>query len=95
MRTIIPASLVGELKGLPEDTLSARTAVREAMLSEYTSLCAGAHTDTLSLLLKSKMTGQLARMTPQLKEELEHILATEFPDCEGKLPVRRYLKPLN
>ncbi|KAI6093145.1 ent-kaurene oxidase [Hypoxylon rubiginosum] len=88
VRTIIPASLVGELKGLPEDTLSARTAVREAMLSEYTSLCAGAHTDTLSLLLKSKMTGQLARMTPQLKEELEHILATEFPDCEEWAPFK-------
>ncbi|KAI2622158.1 ent-kaurene oxidase [Hypomontagnella submonticulosa] len=88
VRTIIPASLVGELKGLPEDTLSARTAVREAMLSEYTSLCAGAHTDTLSLLLKCKMTGQLARMTPQLKEELEYILATEFPECQEWTPFK-------
>lgn len=88
VRTIIPTSLVGELKGLPEDTLSARTAVREAMLSEYTKLCAGAHTDTLSLLLKCKMTGQLARMTPQLKEELEHILATEFPDCQEWTPFK-------
>ncbi|KAI4863164.1 ent-kaurene oxidase [Hypoxylon rubiginosum] len=88
VRTIIPTSLVGELKGLPEDTLSARTAVQEAMLSEYTSLCAGSHTDTLSLLLKCKMTGQLARMTPQLKEELEHILATEFPECEEWTPFK-------
>ncbi|KAI1768091.1 ent-kaurene oxidase [Hypoxylon sp. FL1150] len=88
VRTIIPASLVGELKGLPENTLSARTAVQEAMLSEYTSLCAGAHTDTLSLLLKCKLTGQLARMTPQLKEELEHILATEFPECEEWTPFK-------
>ncbi|KAI0169540.1 ent-kaurene oxidase [Hypoxylon sp. FL1284] len=88
VRTIIPASLVGQLKGLPEDTLSARTAVREAMLSEYTSLCAGAHTDTLSLLLKSKMTGQLARMTPQLREELEHMLNTEFPECEEWTPFK-------
>ncbi|KAI2609248.1 ent-kaurene oxidase [Hypoxylon sp. NC1633] len=88
VRTIIPASLVGELKGLPEDTLSARTAVREAMLSEYTKLCAGAHSDTLSLLLKCKMTGQLARMTPQLKEELVHIIATEFPECEEWTPFK-------
>ncbi|KAI1462407.1 ent-kaurene oxidase [Annulohypoxylon moriforme] len=88
VRTIIPASMVGELKGLPEDTLSARTAVREAMLSEYTKLCAGQHTDTLSLLLKCKMTGQLARMTPQLKEELEHIIATEFPECEEWTPFK-------
>ncbi|KAI1103090.1 ent-kaurene oxidase [Jackrogersella minutella] len=88
VRTIIPVSLVGELKGLPEDTLSARTAVREAMLSEYTKLCAGQHTDTLSLLLKCKMTGQLARMTPQLKEELEYIIATEFPECEEWTPFK-------
>ncbi|KAI1205902.1 ent-kaurene oxidase [Annulohypoxylon truncatum] len=88
VRTIIPASLVGELKGLPEDTLSARTAVREAMLSEYTKLCAGQHSDTLSLLLKCKMTGQLARMTPQLKEELEYIIGTEFPECEEWTPFK-------
>ncbi|KAI0881093.1 ent-kaurene oxidase [Annulohypoxylon maeteangense] len=88
VRTIIPASLVGELKGLPEDTLSARTAVKEAMLSEYTKLCAGQHADTLSLLLKCKMTGQLARMTPQLKEELEYIIATEFPECEEWTPFK-------
>ncbi|KAF3062287.1 Ent-kaurene oxidase [Daldinia childiae] len=88
VRTIIPSSLVSELKGLPEDTLSARTAVEEAMLSEYTNLCAGSHADTLSLLLKCKMTGQLARMTPQLKEELEHIVATEFPECQEWTPFK-------
>ncbi|KAI1482955.1 ent-kaurene oxidase [Daldinia eschscholtzii] len=88
VRTIIPSSLVGELKGLPEDTLSARTAVKEAMLSEYTNLCAGSHSDTLSLLLKCKMTGQLARMAPQLKEELEYILATEFPECQEWTPFK-------
>ncbi|KAI1470017.1 ent-kaurene oxidase [Daldinia caldariorum] len=88
VRTIIPSSLVGELKGLPEDTLSARTAVEEAMLSEYTNLCAGSHADTLSLLLKCKMTGQLARMAPQLKEELEHIVATEFPECQEWTPFK-------
>ncbi|KAI8964909.1 ent-kaurene oxidase [Daldinia sp. FL1419] len=88
VRTIIPSSLVGELKGLPEGTLSARTAVKEAMLSEYTNLCAGSHSDTLSLLLKCKMTGQLARMTPQLKEELEHIIAAEFPECQEWTPFK-------
>lgn len=58
--------------------------IQQAMLSEYTKLCAGHHADTLSLLLKCKMTGQLARMTPQLKEELEHIMGTEFPECQGR-----------
>lgn len=33
-RTIIPPTLVGELKGLPEDTLSAKTAVSEVSYNE-------------------------------------------------------------
>ncbi|CAJ2508095.1 Uu.00g092810.m01.CDS01 [Anthostomella pinea] len=88
MRTIIPANLVGELKGLPESTLSAETAVSEAMLSEYTQLSAGAHSDTLTLLLKTKTTQNLARMTPKLKEELEYILSTEFPACGDWTPFK-------
>lgn len=35
VRTIIPPTLVGELKGLPEDTLSAKTAVSEVSRGEY------------------------------------------------------------
>ncbi|KAI1342040.1 cytochrome P450 [Xylariaceae sp. FL0016] len=87
-RTIIPVNLVGELKGLPEETLSAKTAVSEAMLSEYTQLSAGGHSDTLTLLLKTKTTQNLARMAPKLKHELEYILGTEFPSCEDWTPFK-------
>ncbi|KAI0007725.1 ent-kaurene oxidase [Xylariaceae sp. FL0662B] len=87
-RTIIPATLVGELKGLSEDTLSAKSAIREAMLSDYTKLCAGPHSDMLSLLLKTKMTGQLSRMMPAIKKEFEHIIAEEFPECQEWTPFK-------
>ncbi|RYC60736.1 hypothetical protein CHU98_g5470 [Xylaria longipes] len=83
VRTIIPPTLVSELKGLPEDTLSAKTAVSEAMLSEYTHLSADAHSDILTFLLRTKATHNLQRMMSTLKEELQFILATEFPVCEG------------
>ncbi|KAI0600558.1 cytochrome P450 [Biscogniauxia sp. FL1348] len=86
IRTLIPANLVGELKGLPEDTLSAKRAISEAMLSEYTKLSAGAHSDTLSLVLKTKTTAHVGRMVPTMKKELEHILATEFPECQEWTP---------
>ncbi|KAI1639694.1 cytochrome P450 [Biscogniauxia mediterranea] len=86
VRTLIPANLVGELKGLPEDTLSAKKAISEAMLSEYTNLSAGAHSDTLSLVLKTKTTAHVGRMVPTMKKELEHILATEFPECQEWTP---------
>ncbi|KAI0471965.1 ent-kaurene oxidase [Xylariaceae sp. FL0804] len=88
IRTIIPANLIGELKGLPEETLSAQIAVSEAMLSEYTQLSAGAHSETLTLLLKTKTTQNLARMGPKLREELEYILATEFPACDDWTPFK-------
>ncbi|KAI0442640.1 cytochrome P450 [Xylaria telfairii] len=88
VRTIIPPTLVGELKGLPEDTLSAKTAVSEAMLSEYTHLSADAHSDILTLLLRTKATHNLQRMLSALKEEFQFILATEFPDCEDWTPFR-------
>ncbi|KAI1080681.1 ent-kaurene oxidase [Whalleya microplaca] len=88
VRTIIPATLVGELKGLPEDTLSAKSAIREAMLSDYTKLCAGEHSDMLSLLLKTKMAGQLSRMIPALKKEFQHIIAEEFPECQEWTPFK-------
>jgi hypothetical protein len=55
------------------------------MLSEYTHLSADAHSDILTLLLKTKATKNLQRMVPALKEEFEFILATEFPACEGKV----------
>ncbi|KAI1150916.1 cytochrome P450 [Nemania diffusa] len=87
-RTIIPPTLVGELKGLPEDTLSAKTAVSEAMLSEYTHLSADAHSDILTSLLRTKATHNLQRMMPILKAEFQYILATEFPACDDWTPFR-------
>ncbi|KAI0491127.1 cytochrome P450 [Xylaria cf. heliscus] len=88
VRTIIPPVLVGELKGLPEDTLSAKTAVSEAMLSEYTHLSADAHSDILTLLLRTKATHNLQRMMSTLKEEFQFILDTEFPACEDWTPFK-------
>ncbi|KAI0197301.1 cytochrome P450 [Xylaria flabelliformis] len=88
VRTIIPPTLVGELKGLPEETLSAKTAVSEAMLSEYTHLSADAHSDILTHLLRTKATHNLQRMMSTLKDELEFILATEFPACEDWTPFK-------
>ncbi|KAI3339922.1 cytochrome P450 [Ustulina deusta] len=88
VRTIIPPTLVGELKGLPEDTLSAKTAVSEAMLSEYTHLSADAHSDILTFLLKTKATHNLQRIASTLKEEFQFILETEFPACDDWTPFR-------
>ncbi|KAI1332107.1 cytochrome P450 [Xylariaceae sp. FL0255] len=88
VRVIIPPSLVGQLKGLPEDVLSAKTAVQEAMLSEYTHLSADDHADTLTLLIKTKATRNLARMVPDLKDELEYVLSSEFPTSEDWKPIK-------
>lgn len=88
VRVLIPVRLIGELKGLPEDTLSAVEAVNEAMLTEYTHFHLGRHNDTLSLLVRSKLTQRLTRLIPQLKSELEFITAEEFPDCTEWTPMK-------
>ncbi|KAM6516031.1 hypothetical protein FALCPG4_014218 [Fusarium falciforme] len=42
----------------------------------------------LALLVRTKLTQNLTRVMPQLKQELEYILATEFPSCEDWTPVK-------
>lgn len=63
--------------------LSATEAVDEAMLSRYTNFTLGPHADLLSTLVRCKLSQNLARLVPQLKGELEYVVATEFPDCKG------------
>ncbi|KAH8664171.1 cytochrome P450 [Xylariales sp. PMI_506] len=81
VRTLIPVNLIGELKGLPEDVLSSTEAIKEAMLVEYTKFTLGPHSDILTLLMKSKLSGQLGRLVPRLKSELEYIVGQEFAEC--------------
>ncbi|RYP92012.1 hypothetical protein DL770_001867 [Monosporascus sp. CRB-9-2] len=87
-RIIIPVKFIAELKGLPEETLSAYEAVNEALLSQYTHFSAGAHNETLSKLLRTNLSQRLSRLTPKLKQELEFIAAQEFPKCDEWTPFK-------
>lgn len=88
VQVLVPARLIGELKGLPENVLSAREAVREALMSKYTKFCPDKHQDLLATLVRTRLTQNLARLIPQLKEEVEYITATEFPECRDWTPVK-------
>jgi cytochrome P450 len=107
VQVLIPPKFLGELKSLPEDTLSATQAVQEvgassssdmidvlltsdkqAMLSKYTGFCPGHNGELLSNLLRTKLSQNLSRLAPQLKGELEHLIATELPDCEDWSPIK-------
>lgn len=83
VQVLVPAALIGELKGLPEDVLSATEAVSDALQSKYTKFSPGHNGDMLALLVRTKLTQNLTRVVPQLRKELEYILATEFPVCEN------------
>ncbi|KAF7537360.1 hypothetical protein G7Z17_g12867 [Cylindrodendrum hubeiense] len=50
VQVLVPAKLLGELKGLPEDVLSATEAVAEALQSKYTKFSPGPNADMLALL---------------------------------------------
>ena len=82
---LIPARYIPELRGLPEEILSATEAVNEAMLSQYTKFSLGHNGHTLSGVVRTKLTQNLARLVPQLHKEIEYVVATEFPKCNGEL----------
>lgn len=57
-------------------------------MSKYTKFCPERHQDLLVHLVRSRLTQNLARLIPQLKEEVEYITATEFPECKDWTPVK-------
>lgn len=58
------------------------------MQSRYTKFSPGHNSDMLALLLRTRLTQNLARLIPQLKGELEYIVGQEFPACEDWTPVK-------
>ncbi|KAK8041268.1 hypothetical protein PG994_014275 [Apiospora phragmitis] len=88
LRTLIPVSLISELKGLPEDHLSAQEAIKEAMLLDYTNFGPGDHTNTFLFLMKTKLSQKLTRFIPRQKSELDFIVGQEFPECKDWTPMK-------
>ncbi len=54
------------------------------MLSQYTKFSLGHNGDMLSSVVRTKLTQNLARLVPQLRKEIEYVVATEFPECQGR-----------
>ncbi|KAF7554485.1 hypothetical protein G7046_g6810 [Stylonectria norvegica] len=81
-QVLVPAKIVGELKALPEDVLSATEAVSDALQTKYTKFSPGHNGELFALLVRTKLTQNFARLMPQLRHELEYVLAAEFPACE-------------
>lgn len=62
--------------------------LQQALQTKYTKFTPGHNGDMLALLVRTKLTQNLTRVMPQLKQELEYILATEFAACEDWTPVK-------
>ncbi|PHH61223.1 hypothetical protein CDD81_657 [Ophiocordyceps australis] len=88
IQLVLPSNYVRELKALPEDVLSAKEAIADALQSKYTKFSPGHNADLLTLLLRTRLTQNLVKLAPQLKEELNYIIATEFPVCDDWTPVK-------
>jgi cytochrome P450 len=58
------------------------------MQTKYTKFSPGHNSDMLALLVRTRLTQNLARLIPRLKIELEHIVAEEFPACDDWAPVK-------
>lgn len=63
------------------------------MMSDYTKFCLGKNAEMLSALVRTRLSQNLARLVPQLKGELESVVATEFPTCTGKSFGQCFAKP--
>ncbi|KAM0255315.1 hypothetical protein ACHAQJ_005905 [Trichoderma viride] len=88
IQAIIPPKFIGELKGLPEDILSSTEAIADALQTKYTKFTPGHNGEMLSLLVRTRLTQNLAELIPQLKSELEHYIGTEFPACDDWTAVK-------
>lgn len=60
----------------------------QALQSKYTKFSPGHNDELLTLLLRTRLTQNLVKLAPQLKEELEFIVADEFPACDDWTPVK-------
>ncbi|KKA30548.1 hypothetical protein TD95_003633 [Thielaviopsis punctulata] len=87
LQVLIPPRMVSEIKGLPEDVLSAGEAIAEVMQTPYTHFTASHNTTLMTTIIKTKLGQNIARLTPQLRTELEHITATELPPCCDWTPI--------
>ena len=86
---IVPPKVIAEeLKSLPEETLSGTVAISEALQSRYTKFCPGPHGETMNRLVRTRLSVNLARLCPQMRTELRHIVATEFPPCNDWTAVK-------
>ncbi|PHH78944.1 hypothetical protein CDD80_5976 [Ophiocordyceps camponoti-rufipedis] len=85
---VLPPRYVGELKILPEEVLSAKEAIQDALQSKYTKFSPGHYADLMTLLLRTRLTQNLVKLAPQMKEELDFVMATEFPACDDWTPVK-------
>lgn len=60
----------------------------QALQSKYTKFSPGQHAGLLTLLVRTRLTQNLTTIIPQLKSELEYVVATEFPECHDWTPVK-------
>ncbi|KFA78103.1 hypothetical protein S40288_05679 [Stachybotrys chartarum IBT 40288] len=88
IQVLVPPKYIAELKSLPEDVLSATEAVSDALQSKYTKFTPGHNGDLMNLVLRTRLTQNLANLSPQLRDELEYIIDTEFPSCDDWTPVK-------
>lgn len=58
------------------------------MQSKYTRFSPGHNADLLTLVVRTRLTQNLVKLAPQLKEELDYIIADEFPSCHGWTSVK-------
>ncbi|UNI24434.1 hypothetical protein JDV02_010178 [Purpureocillium takamizusanense] len=87
LQLMVPSNYVTELKKYPEEVLSARDAISDALQSKWTKFWPGRHVELLTFVVRTRLTQNLVKLAPILKQELDFIISTDFPACNDWTPV--------
>jgi cytochrome P450 len=58
------------------------------MMTKYTHFSPGHHAELLNILIRTKLSQNLARLVPRLKDELDFFVSSEFPECKDWTPIK-------
>ncbi|KUI56015.1 Ent-kaurene oxidase [Cytospora mali] len=82
---VVNPKFLGELKNLPDDTVSFSESVKESMQTKYTNV--RADRPIIPHIVKKDLTPALNRLNPTIAEEVDQSFQEELPPCKDFTPV--------
>lgn len=82
---MIPGNNLERLRNLPEEVIHGMEAHVKSLFGPYTMTDMMLESDLPTRVIQQKLTPNLARTVPMIREELKYALDIEIPFCEGRM----------